>query len=200
MFCIYKSCFVRKIFRFKFTFLTLAFIFLSTNFFITKSKPGHNIDNKNLLFKESILNSIREKEKNILNNYLIKDGESYYNKTSQIRSSLNSLHSNEKIIELTQRPASSLNKNKYLIVEYTNVFYASKFCDLKENNIYSDKCLYKNCVFTCDKSNVYTADALLFHDFDLNQLSIEDRIFSKYTLSKSKSRQNQVWILWNDEV
>jgi len=199
MFRILTSHFVRKLVRFKVTLLTVL-IFLTMRFIIPKNNYLSSFD-KDMIQKDEALDFVHEKKKSKWTNDGTKDYENYINRTAQLRSSLNSLHLIEKISEPNKRPVSSLNKKTYLVVEYTKVFYATKFCHLKDTDyFYPDKCLYKNCRFTCDKSTIYTADALLFHDFDLNQVSIEERIFLKYTLSKGKSRQNQVWILWNDEV
>ena len=39
-----------------------------------------------------------------------------------------------------------------------------------------DKCEYQNCIFSCDKSEASTADALLFHLTDVQQELVTDRL------------------------
>ena len=99
-----------------------------------------------------------------------------------------------------------LKKSDYLIVEYSKFFYQTKYCHLfdkdankAKENTYLKECFYKNCVFSCDKSKVATADALLFYDYDLLRESTENSIYIKSFLQTRKWRHDQIWILWNDE-
>ena len=39
-----------------------------------------------------------------------------------------------------------------------------------------DKCEYQNCVFSCDKSEASTADALLFHLTDVHGELVNNRL------------------------
>jgi glycoprotein 3-alpha-L-fucosyltransferase len=129
---------------------------------------------------------------------------------------------NEK--RVIKEPIKAVQTN-YIILEYTKIFGASKFCENKldknmmeqykddkrfmktfsnenkktTNRRYNllDNCEYKNCFFTCDKSQVSTANALLFHDYDLMN---EWPFFPFYYWNLFKQRlTNQLWIYWNDE-
>ena len=99
----------------------------------------------------------------------------------------------------------------FLILEYTKFFYQTKFCHLFneterdfefykriKSRIYLDECPYKNCIFTCNKSMINDASALLFNSFDLKR--IDNRNFLKDLKSNIYDRKSQIWILWNDEV
>lgn len=118
----------------------------------------------------------------------------------------------------------------YLILEYTRIFGKKKFCEQKisdeqmlaiddqkllsklksektSNARYTlmDKCLYKNCFFSCDKSLAMQSDALLFHTTDLvNQVnSIQGHENSENLnshLFDFERNPAQIWLLWNDEA
>ena len=89
---------------------------------------------------------------------------------------------------------SNLNQSQYTILEYTKIGSGMKFCNMsfpsnkKEGHqdfLYLDTCAYSNCIFTCDKSLVNTADAFLTHltdvEAELNQDSqARDEFFSKF--------------------
>lgn len=104
-----------------------------------------------------------------------------------------------KILIENDRSIRSLNKPSYQIVEYTTFWGETKFCHL-DIDIYLDECPYKNCRFSCDKSQIYQADALMFHESDMPRVTVENMVFLKRTLSRHRNRAEQVWILWNDEV
>ncbi len=98
------------------------------------------------------------------------------------------------------RPVNMLNNSLYNVLVYTKVFGNYKFCDKSSRSIQQlNECPYKNCHFTCDKSEIYRVNAVIFHELDLYKETIEDFLFLK-RLSRSKIRSNQLWILWNDEV
>lgn len=68
-----------------------------------------------------------------------------------------------------------------------------------------DKCAYKNCYFTCDKSMAPAADALLFHLTDLEERvkkigHVDDYAKTYEALFGFKRPSKQVWMLWNDEA
>ena len=99
----------------------------------------------------------------------------------------------EKII-IPDEVRSNLNQSQYTILEYTKIGSGIKFCNMsfpsnkKEGHqefLYLDTCAYSNCIFTCDKSLVNTADAFLTHltdvEAELNQDSqARDEFFSKF--------------------
>ncbi|CAF0723527.1 unnamed protein product [Brachionus calyciflorus] len=116
-----------------------------------------------------------------------------------------------------QLPRWLKDKNeKYVILEYTNVFFRPKFCGKKREDIFDsnvEKCEYKNCEYTCDKINYLSkADALIFHLRDLEiefkknftnfeiWLNSTNQIPFKTTFDKLKNNHEQIWILWNDEA
>jgi hypothetical protein len=138
-----------------------------------------------------------------------------------------------KTFEAKSSPSRKMNKEQYfLIVEYTKIFSRPKFCELNiikdmyaKSNIYEklinekkpdaanyqllEKCAFRNCLFSCDKSLSEHADALLFHDTDLKtEISHAVRNLkdlgrlSKFMSEFVRFRRdpNQVWIFWNDET
>lgn len=129
----------------------------------------------------------------------LNDYKLFTHKISSLKQIYNSQNSDIKTINLYNRAFDTLNKTNYSVVVYTNVFYERKFCEF-DQDMYLNECPYKNCKFTCEKSKIYSADALLFSEFDLYAESIEDRIFLKKTLGRHSGRHKQIWILWNDEV
>jgi hypothetical protein len=100
------------------------------------------------------------------------------------------------------RALSSLNKQNYVILEYTKVFGQSRFCDsgLTGRDIFLSECPHTNCEFTCDRARAFEADALLFHEADIYREPTEDMVFLKTVLARRAARRKQVWILWNDEA
>ena len=52
------------------------------------------------------------------------------------------------------------------------MFGQTKYCDFyspdnQGTDIYIEECKYKNCYFTCDKSNMNKSDAMIFHESDI---------------------------------
>jgi glycoprotein 3-alpha-L-fucosyltransferase len=152
----------------------------------------------------------------------IKKDEKYLKKLSQ-RNLLNKSYvSNCKtILEQPQPQQQQQNKQiekELLIIEYTNVFFAPKFCSHSNEQIFNsklEKCSYQNCKYECDKSEeaIRTAHALVFHQRDLEAelelkygsnlnewLSKTTQFPFKNTPDKLRNNPNQVWILWNDEA
>lgn len=129
---------------------------------------------------------------------------------------LTNVDSELKNVEKQQREIEQENK-KYLIVEYTKVFFEPKFCNSQSEDIFNSElqsCEYKNCFYTCDKqkNTVDSADALIFHQRDLEAefefkfnknlgawLNATDQLPYKSTNDKFKHSPDQVWLLWNDE-
>lgn len=106
--------------------------------------------------------------------------------------------------------------DKYLILEYTNVFFKPKFCNKNSEEIFNSEletCEYSNCEYTCDKTTYLSqADALLFHqrdleaEFEKSKKKFEDwfNLTSQFPFKtieqKLKNNPDQIWILWNDEA
>lgn len=104
----------------------------------------------------------------------------------------------------------------FSIVEYTNVFFKPKFCSKSSYDIFNsdmEKCQFQNCIYTCDKEFVERADALIFHQRDLESeleekfdsnfnewLKITGQLPFKSADEKLKANREQIWILWNDEA
>ena len=114
-----------------------------------------------------------------------------------------------KVVEENSKRKHEINKEFYLILEYTKVFHEQKYCNLKikngkfsnhaifkrllkdnqnkEENTYDllDECLYKNCFFTCDRSLATNANVLMFHETDLKY-----ELSSKYNSNLAKIKRN----------
>jgi hypothetical protein len=119
-------------------------------------------------------------------------------------------------IELSANEPAARVKRDYVILEYTNVFFKPKFCSKKSEEIFNsriEKCEYQNCFYSCDKSLLKTADALLFHQRDLEVefefkhssdlsqwLKSTTQLPFKTPLAKLSNNEKQIWILWNDEA
>lgn len=104
----------------------------------------------------------------------------------------------------------------YLILEYTNVFFQPKFCTKSSEAIFNsglERCPFQNCVYTCEKSEMNKADALIFHQRDLEAeyelkfnldfakwLENTIQLPFKTTEKKLSNNANQIWVLWNDEA
>ncbi|CAF0723537.1 unnamed protein product [Brachionus calyciflorus] len=108
------------------------------------------------------------------------------------------------------------SNEKYMILEYTNVFFAPKFCSKSSEEIFNsqiEKCEFNNCEYTCDKLKfLSSADALIFHqrdveaEFELKYNNFDEwfhrtlQIPFKTPEEKLKNNPEQIWILWNDEA
>lgn len=102
------------------------------------------------------------------------------------------------------RSRHSLERSEYLMLVYTRVFGSEKFCEFESKTaatkIFVDECPYKNCYFTCDRSKAVKADLVLFHALDLVGEETETKVYLKQFLARSKTRKEQIWLLWHDEV
>lgn len=114
---------------------------------------------------------------------------------------------NLKAIFPNTRNTDSLKRSKYVILEYTKVFEKTRYCHLFKSSstfyqdLYINECKYKNCIFSCDKTLTATADALLFHEADLNaQLNNRELMNFINKENIKRTNQDQIWILWNDEA
>jgi hypothetical protein len=92
-------------------------------------------------------------------------------------------------------------KHDYLILEQTKIGEREKFCHQNAQTLFLNECPFKNCKFTCDKSKLNQADALLFHESDLKLDLIENpSYYEDLSVKAKKNRLEQLWILYNDEV
>lgn len=100
-----------------------------------------------------------------------------------------------------KRDRSSLQKREYLMLAFTTIFGAKRYCESgKSEELFVDQCPYKNCRFSCDRSKARSADLVLFHAEDLIHESTETRVYLKQFLARLDSRHEQIWVLWHDEV
>ena len=100
-----------------------------------------------------------------------------------------------------KRDRSSLQKREYLMLAFTTIFGANRYCESeKTQELFVDQCPYKNCRFSCDRSKARSADLVLFHAEDLIHESTETRVYLKQFLARLDSRHEQIWALWHDEV
>lgn len=100
-----------------------------------------------------------------------------------------------------KRDRSSLQKPDYLMLAFTTIFGANRYCESgKSQEMFVDQCPYKNCRFSCDRSKARSADLVLFHAEDLIHESTETRVYLKQFLARLDSRHEQIWVLWHDEV
>ena len=173
-------------------------------------------------------NQLRQSQEEYQNQVLLSDlnQNELFNKYKKPFNPL--IESNEKyFINIAERKAEfSSNEKFHLIVEYTKIGGTSKYChkNLDKEMLESfdglenvakptnsteyfdmlDMCEYKNCFFSCDKSLASQADALLFHEGDLNNdLSTllnesDEKIYNSIIGHERPSSQK--WILWNDEA
>ena len=61
-----------------------------------------------------------------------------------------------------------------------------------------DTCKYKNCQFSCDKSLLGKADALIMHLTDVYAELLNNQVALGVLIAAR--RAEQPWILWNDEA
>ncbi|RNA06946.1 alpha-(1-3)-fucosyltransferase 4 [Brachionus plicatilis] len=107
------------------------------------------------------------------------------------------------------------NQSKdFLILEYTKIFSSTKYCqkfgadqfdqntnfESVKRKLFLNECQFTNCVFSCDKRRLNEANALIFHQADLEVLVQEDRLYLENLRMSLKQREEQIWILWNDEA
>lgn len=99
------------------------------------------------------------------------------------------------------------NSKNLLILEYTKIFGSSKYCQKFDQNIvdaknylYLNECPFKNCIFSCDKNLLNNAQAIIFHQADLEEEIKYNNDYLKNLNMVAKQRNNQTWILWNDEA
>ena len=175
-------------------------IFIKFSTISMKQDTGSNINlsRKNLL-KNEVYNDLTVNTNNYPSEYkLHKKVSDYFNKKYLFT---DKTYWKFKKVLPNSRYTREIGKNEYLILEYTKIFDETRFCSLKnQTKIYVDSCPYKNCRFTCDRGKAYEADAVLFHEADIYKETTEDMIFLKKTFSRHSNRQNQIWILWNDEA
>lgn len=174
--------------------LVVSSLFSTSN----TSKDTNKLSKNKFKFKSNNLIYLDDDSSVNTSNYLL-ELKRIESKSSRIRDLYNNHLAKEfKQIDPYQRNLNQINKTSYLILEYTKVFFETRYCESDES-IYLNQCPYKNCKFTCDKSKISKSDAMLFHEWDLELISIEERIYLKKTLTYSSFRKDQIWIIWNDE-
>jgi glycoprotein 3-alpha-L-fucosyltransferase len=188
----------------------------SMNYFMN-DKINLEMDNDD--YKNDPHQQLFDQDLNIIENeldsdieYLQEEKKKYHNLIKQM-----SKKDSVKYKSFEKRARNSKSKSDFLILEYTKVFSQPKFCDKSSQDIFNsnmEKCEYKNCRYTCERDSLKLADALIFHQRDL-----ETELISKYSTNvfswlenteqipfkgsigkKLSNNKNQIWILWNDEA
>jgi hypothetical protein len=126
---------------------------------------------------------------------------------------INEFDKNLKNLSKNERASKLSSNNKYLIVEYTKVFFQPKFCSKSSQDIFNsaiEKCPFSNCFYSCDKkeATIKNADLLIFHQRDLeaelefayqnnlqNWLQHTKQLPFKTTIEKQKNNPDQVVFL-----
>lgn len=180
----------------------LFFIFFGANIF--KQLLGIRDDRSFLAVensqKLSAYDDRQVETKNYVKNYVAKQ-----NSIDELVEYRNHKNRQYKHILRGVRPSDQIGKEErgkdYLIVQYTPIFGNNKkLCrSTKPDEVYLKECPVTNCHFSCDPKDAWQADALIFSEFDLRDVSTE----ASYTIKMYNSysyRKNQIWILWTDEV
>ena len=79
-------------------------------------------------------------------------------------------------------------------------FFASGELAQDANRFYIRQCPYKNCRFTCDKTQIKHADALLFHESDVKSEQRQDASYIAKISALHRNVPDKIFILWNDEA
>lgn len=120
-----------------------------------------------------------------------------------------SLHQKYKRESLNDDFSRQVNKPEYLILEYTKFWQQTKFCKYfagpqkvtnPKSKVFINECPYTNCKFTCDKQKISEADALLFHESDVNEEQYNNNMYINDVAKLHMARPEQLFILWNDEA
>ena len=158
--------------------------------------------------KKQIIDFINsEKDENVDTYSYLKQFNNYneIKKEFQINS-FKKIYKKESINENNSR---QLNKSEYLILEYTKFWRQTKFCKFFEGSqqvpnpkskVFVKECPYTNCRFTCDKKKTSEADALLFHEADVNEEQVNNKMYIKNVAKLHMQRPDQLFLLWNDEA
>lgn len=180
----------------------LFFIFFGVNIF--KQLLGIRDDRSFLAVensqKVSAYDDRQVETKNYVKNYVERQ-----NSIDELVEYRNKKNRQYKHILLGQRSSDQIAKvergKDYLIVQYTPIFgNYKKLCRItKPDEVYLKECPVTNCHFSCDPGDAWQADALIFSEFDLRDVSTEASYNIKMYNSYSY-RKNQIWILWTDEV
>lgn len=140
--------------------------------------------------------------RNSFNEYLFDDDVNTINYSNDYRiqslnrNSLSQL--NNKVVLPRSRHIETSKVHKILV--FTKVFESNRFCNIENNEkVFLDECPYKNCQFTCDRTEFREASAVLFSEFDLRREDTEITYEIKNFWQRTNERNGQVWILWNDE-
>lgn len=105
---------------------------------------------------------------------------------------------NKKYKTIINHRRKSTGKSSYSIIMYTDVFGTKKLCTGDED-LFLKECPFKNCNFSCDRDQASNADAIIFSERDLSMEDRETYYKINSLLQYSENREDQVWILWNDE-
>lgn len=125
--------------------------------------------------------------------------EDYNERMAALSSTIEQRNGDNKKNKIVIKEGRQLGEIEYFVNVYTTVFGEPKFCT--NNDLYLSECPHQNCQFSCDKSKVFSADAVLFSERDLTQQATEASYEIKKILQNNNyNRNKQVWILWNDEV
>ena len=117
------------------------------------------------------------------------------------------ISSNHKHLKRELHESQRINKSNYLILEYTKFFRQTKYCQYFDNNerqsienIFINECPFKNCAFTCNKNLAKEADAVLFHEADVNEEQLNDNNYIARVAELHRTMPDQIFLLWNDEA
>jgi hypothetical protein len=87
-------------------------------------------------------------------------------------------------------------KTTFTILEMNKVYGSYKYCNLAQPPMILDLCSYQNCMFSCDRSRIADADAIIVY-FSPTANTTELRQFMRDGKSRNSS---QTWIWWGDEA
>lgn len=189
----------------KLLFLMLLFFFIQflINFaqFIIVQLNQINLDSNPSLNDDSNVKSF-----NYLNDY-----RQVQSKFAEYKKVYDTEMSSLKTIIPNARDTKRSKRKNFVILEYTKVMDETKYCpyfstNSKSDNIYAKnqvfikECPYKNCIFTCNKTELNKVDVVLFHESDLKKDIRKEKNYLKNLNSKASKRSEQIWVLWNDEV
>ena len=111
-------------------------------------------------------------------------------------------YSDIKTVVKNARISSGLNKSNYIIYEYTKFFDSTKNCQHGKNfnKVFLKQCPYKNCRFSCDKNELKSSDAILFHESDMKKELMLDPNYIENIAEMHRNNPKQIYVLWNDET
>lgn len=214
---VYRNCCLKSKNRLiRFYLIPLIFIILNIGLIIQWSSVGENAE-ENKEFDQSVFIEMHDDTKVSTANYVhdytrLKD--SYKTVVDQLKQATNK-HKIEIKYERERRHLT--RKDEYLIYEYTRVGGKEKNCQYfrdvqnvkdgvkdyqyAKNKLYLEQCPYKNCLFTCDKSDLSRSDVIMFHMGDLlGDMKKNQAYFQQLQSNIGHLRDRQIWLLYNDEA